>query len=258
MGSESAAERRQSYQRKHAASESSAIPGSESSRKSYFAVNNTMTTHFKIQRLLSATIASVLLCCVAMSALAQQTNPNNLPPCPKPDYSKNTDGERFAKWTNCWGRYQLELDKTKKGNVYEGEWRNGLPNGHGAYTYADGHKYVGESKDGKSHGQGTFTFANGDKYVGDFKEDKYHGQGIGITADGKRFEGIWENGNFIREAKIKLPGQNVQSTRTTQDSNISDTSANSFGVEDAKVKCQELGFKTGTERYGKCVLELSR
>ncbi len=213
-------------------SESSGNTGSESS---YFAVSKMMNSQIRVQRLLAAVGASVLLFCVAISVSAQQTNPNRLPPCPKPDLSKKIDLERSEKWTNCWGRYQIELDQTHRGDVYDGEWRGGMPNGHGSYTHANGERYVGEFKDGNRHGQGTFTFANG-----------------------KRFEGIWENNNFIREAKVNLPGQNVQSTRTTQDSNTSDTSANSFGVEDAKVKCLELGFKTGTERYGKCVLELSR
>jgi hypothetical protein len=327
MGSESAAERRQSYQRKHAVSESSAILGSESSRKSYFVVSNKMNMQTSATRILSAALSSLVLCSVCLSVSAQQTNPNRLPPCPRPDYSKNTDWERFAKWTNCWGRYKIELLTENKGDVLEGEWRNGTlhvqgtytyangdkyvgefkdgkyhgqgteihangskyvgeykddkRHGHGTYTHANGNRYVGEFKDGNLHGQGTYTYANGDKYVGEFKggkmqgqgtythangnknvgefnDDKLHGQGIGTMVDGRRFEGIWENNNFIREAKVNLPGQNVKSTRTTQDSNTSDTSANSFGVEGAKVKCQELGFKTGTERYGKGVLDLSR
>ncbi len=167
----------------------------------------------------------------AVLASAQQTNLNRLPPCPKPDYSKNTDLERFAKWTNCWGRYKVELDKTFKGDVLEGEWLNGTLHGQGTNTYANGDKYVGEYKDGNKNGQGTYTYANGDKYVGEykdgnkngqgtythangakfvgeFKDGKYHGQGIGITADGRRLEGIWENDKFIREAKVNLPNLN--------------------------------------------------
>ncbi len=266
-----------------------------------------MNIQIKMYKFISVTFISMLLSCFALSVSAQQINPKRLAPCPKLDYSKDSDvgiGGRTEKWTNCWGRYQVELDKNEQGNVYEGEWQNGWVHGlgiltspkgskhvgefkngkrhgfitsimlngdkflgeykdgkrlgQGTYVWANGDKYVGEWTGGDRNGQGTFTFANGDKYVGEFKDDKYHGQGIGITTDGRRFEGIWENNNFIREAKVNLSGQNVQSTQTKQDSNTSDTSANSFGVEDAKVKCLELGFKTGTERYGKCVLELSR
>ena len=239
-------------------------------------------------------------------------NPNNLPPCPKPDYSKKTEIERTAKWTRCWGSIKAELDTPFKGSFHEGEWLNGVPhglgtytfangdkyvgewkdgmrngqgtntfangdkyvgewkdakyhglgtatfangekyvgewkddkyhgqgtatfangdkyvgeykdgksNGHGTYTFAGGDKYVGEYKDDKEHGLGTYTFANGGKYIGEFKDDKYHGQGIGTTADGKRFEGIWENGNFIREAKVNLPTLNNNIATNTDRSDI--------------------------------------
>jgi len=119
----------------------------------------------------------------------QHTNPNKLRPCPKPDYSKKTDIERFAKWTNCWGRYQVELDKDHKGDVLEIEWLNGLPHGLGTYTYANGDKYVGEFKHGSNHGQGTYTYANGDKYVGKYKDGKKHGQGAYISANGNKYVG---------------------------------------------------------------------
>jgi len=129
-------------------------------------------------------------------AYAQQVNPNNLPPCSKPDVSKKTDIERFAKWTNCWGRYKIELDATHKGDVIEGEFRNGLPNGQGTYTHADGDKYVGEFKDGTFNGQGTYTFANGDKYVGEYKEGKKHGQGTYTHANGDKYVGEYKDGKY--------------------------------------------------------------
>ncbi len=267
-------------------SESSENTGSESS---FFIVTNKMSIQLSTHRPLSAAGTALLLSCLTLSVFAQQTNPNKLPPCPKPDHSKTNDvghGGRTEKWTYCWGRYTVESHKDYKGDVLEGEWRGGLlhgqvtyyfladnqykgdtyvgefkegkKHGQGTYTHANGYKYVGEHKNDVRNGYGTYTSPNGDKYVGEFKDGKFSGQGIGTSADGRRFEGIWENDQFMREAKVNLPGQNVQSTRTTQDSNTSNTSANSFGVENAKVKCQELGFKTGTERYGKCVLELSR
>ncbi len=210
----------------------------------------------------------ILLLGISLSAYAQQSK---LPPCPKPDYSKSTDIERFAKWSNCWGRYKVELDATYKGDVLEGEWLNGYLHGQGTYyflannqfkgdkyvgewkdnkrngqgtythangdkyvgefkddkrngqgtnTWANGDKYVGEFKDGKRNGQGTLTFADGEKYVGEFKDDKRNGQGIGTTADGRRFEGIWENGNFIREAKVNLPNLNNNVATNTDRADI--------------------------------------
>jgi len=84
--------------------------------------------------------------------------------------SKKTDLERFAKWTNCWGRYRVEIDATWKGDVLEGEWLNGNQRGQETATFANGDKYVGEWKDDKRPGQGTATFARGNKYVGEFKD----------------------------------------------------------------------------------------
>jgi len=127
-------------------------------------------------------------------AYAQQVNPNNLPPCPKPDMSKKTDTGRFAKWTNCWGRYKVQLDATHKGEVLEGEWLNGNLHGQGMYTYANGDKYVGEYKDGKRHGQGTYTHANGDKYVGEFKDGEQRGQGTYTYAKGDKYVGEFKDG----------------------------------------------------------------
>ena len=53
---------------------------------------------------------------------------------------------------------------------YEGEIKNGLPNGQGTYSFPNGDKYVGEWKDGIYHGQGTLTLSNGNKYVGEYKD----------------------------------------------------------------------------------------
>jgi len=105
---------------------------------------------------------------VCGSAYGQElNNPNKLAPCPKIDVSATYDvgvGGRTGKWTNCWGRYTVELSATHKGDVLEGEWLNGKLNGQGTYFYlADnqfkGDKYVGEFKDGNMHGQGTYTWA---------------------------------------------------------------------------------------------------
>jgi hypothetical protein len=126
---------------------------------------------------------------------------------------------------NGQGTYYFLADNQFKGDKYVGEFKDGSKNGQGTYYYlADnqfkGGNYVGEYKDDKKHGQGTLTFANGDKYVGEFKDGMYNGQGIGTTADGKRFEGIWENNNFIREAKVNLPALNNNTATNTDRTDI--------------------------------------
>jgi hypothetical protein len=176
---------------------------------------------------------------------AQLNNPNNLPPCPNPDYSKTIDvghGGRTEKWNNCWGRYRVELSANHSRDVLDGEWRNGLLNGQGIYNHSTGEKYIGEFKDGIRHGHGIAILGNGDKYVGEFKDGKKNGWGIfywlaggwnkgdtyngewrndtrhgqGIYTNARFFfglsksylEGIWENDKFIRKAKVNVPDQN--------------------------------------------------
>jgi hypothetical protein len=105
------------------------------------------------------------------------------------------------------------------GEKYVGEWKDDSRNGQGTYTWTNGDKYVGEYKDGKMHGQGAYYYlANnefqGDKYVGEYKDDKKRGQGTYTFADGKRREGIWEDGKFIREAKVNLPSSNTNTAKS--------------------------------------------
>ena len=59
----------------------------------------------------------------------------------------------------------------KPGDKYEGDWKNGMPNGKGVFTYADGNKYDGDYVDDKRTGKGVFTWSDGNKYDGDWKDD---------------------------------------------------------------------------------------
>ena len=68
---------------------------------------------------------------------------------------------------------------------YNGEIKNGKPEGIGDLTAYDGEKYVGEWKDGKKHGQGTFYYTDGGVYVGEWKYGKRHGQGTRTSPNGK-------------------------------------------------------------------------
>jgi hypothetical protein len=96
-----------------------------------------------------------------------------------------------------------------QGHGYTGEWLNNKPNGIGRETYANGNKYVGEFKDGKKNGQGTFIFAQGHGYTGEWLNDKPNGIGRETYADGRQpNEGVFENGKFIRAAKVNLPPLN--------------------------------------------------
>ncbi|MCL1911293.1 MAG: hypothetical protein FWG13_03715, partial [Leptospirales bacterium] len=85
---------------------------------------------------------------------------------------------------------------------YEGEYKNGKPNGEGVLAYPDGKKYIGEVKDGKRHGQGTQINEHNDgsflTYEGEWRRGKKSGKGLQtyIRKDGAT---IVSDGEFIND-----------------------------------------------------------
>ena len=79
------------------------------------------------------------------------------------EYEKKVIGLSFSffTWSNNYFEEIEERIKEYYENPvigkYEGEIKNGLPNGQRTKTWSSGSKYVGSWKDGKENGQGTFT-----------------------------------------------------------------------------------------------------
>jgi hypothetical protein len=181
------------------------------------------------------------------------------------------------------------------GSKYEGEWKNLKRDGQGTYTFSDGGKYVGEWKDGKQDGQGTntekngnkyvgewkgsnrngrgaMTFQNGAKYVGEWKENYFNGQGTLYAADGSIFKaGIWDKSVLVSAdpaysrpaptaplTSVQPQTSNTVQTKFAPSVTPPATAPERFSLAASKVKCEELGFKPATERFGKCVLQLSK
>jgi hypothetical protein len=65
---------------------------------------------------------------------------NKLEICPKPDYS--TSGPTWN-WHNCWGVYEITYGKNNKGDIYEGEWVNGVLSGLGILIKSNGTRFEG-------------------------------------------------------------------------------------------------------------------
>ncbi|OUO01360.1 MORN repeat-containing protein [Bacteroides clarus] len=82
------------------------------------------------------------------------------------------------------------------GNIYEGEWKKGVPNGLGKMIYANGNIYEGNWISGIIEGKGKMTYANGDIYEGTWKMSTPNGFGKMTHKNGDWYEGEWYNGRF--------------------------------------------------------------
>lgn len=80
------------------------------------------------------------------------------------------------------------------GSRYEGDWKNDLKHGFGAYYYPNGDIYEGAWFKGKRHGLGTYFYAETQtKFMGTWVEGIIEGPGQ-IIYPRQRFHGTWKRG----------------------------------------------------------------
>ena len=63
----------------------------------------------------------------------------------------------------------------RKGVIYDGEWRDGIPHGKMTISFPDGSRYEGEHEAGCRHGKGVLILPNGTRQSGWFEKDVYIG-----------------------------------------------------------------------------------
>jgi hypothetical protein len=85
-------------------------------------------------------------------------------------------------------------DRKSVHSEYQGEMRNGRPNGSGRFSSQTGLSFEGTWKDGLMDGRGSIKFANGDEYDGELAAGALHGVGRYAAADGSIFEGQFRDG----------------------------------------------------------------
>jgi hypothetical protein len=88
------------------------------------------------------------------------------------------------------------------GNIYEGDFVSGIPEGYGTTNFANGSIYTGQFSNGKTDGQGVFKVKDGGIYSGQFSKNLFHGKGKYTFPDGGIYDGNWVNG--IREGQGKM------------------------------------------------------
>ena len=89
--------------------------------------------------------------------------------------------------------YGVYVYSSQIGDKYEGFMKNGVREGTGKYTWADGSTYEGGYKNDMKDGEGTFIFANGDRYDGHFVSDVRQGKGTYTWKNGDYYTGDFKN-----------------------------------------------------------------
>lgn len=80
---------------------------------------------------------------------------------------------------------------------------DGLRDGMGTMFYKKGDRYEGEWKNDMREGQGTLWTVNKAKYTGTFKADKKQGHGEIVTKEGIKYKENWMNGLLISHFKVE-------------------------------------------------------
>ena len=73
--------------------------------------------------------------------------------------------------------------------------------GKGLYHYENGDVYEGDFHNGLRSGKGVYRYKNGDVYEGDFQRHLFGGEGSITFRDGKRVSGLWASGAYLGKAK---------------------------------------------------------
>jgi len=132
-------------------------------------------------------------------------------------------------WTDCVGAVTLP-----NGYRYVGEFRNGYPDGQGAYFVTSNEQYFGTFgplspktsfalppafSSEQLNGLGTRVYSDGSQYSGEFRNGEPHGPGTLTRINGSVFQtGLWENGTLLSpmEASARQNPVNTQRSTGTQ------------------------------------------
>lgn len=144
--------------------------------------------------------------------------------------------------------------------VYEGEYRDGAPNGHGVYSWSDGARYEGEFREGKFQGHGTFIWANGTRYEGEWSNGAPDGEGRLSTAR-HVYAGVWADGCFRQGRASMAVGRNASSCPIAAKARQFKDFQNNFIVGDTSEQGQFSALfacvQAGRQANAMCISEMS-
>jgi hypothetical protein len=139
---------------------------------------------------------------------------------------------------------------------YNGELdENYVRNGYGIYKYDNGDIYEGDFVEGLREGQGEYLYNDGSVYRGSWKEDKKHGSGS-YKFDKFEFDGQWENdilrsgftfkvNKFIRHPR----GENDSDFNENYDYSLNESNDDSFELDPDRIDDDDYVKEEIAKRY---------
>ena len=107
------------------------------------------------------------------------------------------------------------------GDVYEGEYLDGIRHGRGCYRYAaTGDKYDGCWVENKRHGLGCMSYNGKGEYQGYWENGYRHGEGVFTYVSGDVYSGWWRFGNKEGQGTYYSAKDNLKLTGDWKDNKI--------------------------------------
>ena len=113
------------------------------------------------------------------------------------------------------------------GNRYEGQCKNGIPDGIGTYYYKTGEHLVGTFENGKANGTCTIYYNDKSFMICKYKDNLKHGSATLFKPDGTTKDYQYDNGKLIEETKAKptsTPTSKPIVSSTTKTTTVSSSS----------------------------------
>lgn len=132
--------------------------------------------------------------------------------------SGNTyEGEFKAGLRDGFGVYTYNVDKHGKGNSFAGEWKANQAHGHGRVEYVSGDVYDGQFVSGQRCGTGKWSNHNGETYEGEWANNAYHGFGTLHSVQGEEYKGQFNQGKMEGQGRQQAPSGDVYEGEWKQD-----------------------------------------
>jgi hypothetical protein len=142
------------------------------------------------------------VCTIAGNERMSEVKMNGL----KSENIKNIPSRNHEEGLDTHKISNMHVGKDKvQDELYDGEFKDDKPHGHGRLQMRDRSIYEGEWNDGKRHGQGRLQFPDGAIYEGQWKDDSRYGKGRFQSVDGKIFEGEWRDNQPHGQGRYQFP-----------------------------------------------------